>query len=493
MNNKSIIVNYLSSFLMLYVVLSFNIRAQNFGAAAICNINAVCEPDWCDQRRGVGLIYKLSNGIYVRSGTGSLVNNTRRDKRPYFLTANHIIDINMDNSISSSEQEIIDSLMIVFNYQSNECDPKTPLQEPDTIFFIIGATLIAHHSDGDFALLELNGRIPANYNTYFNGFRNSNEKPDNITMIHHPKSDIKKISFSDKKPKKTTAYLWEVKKWTTGTAETGSSGAPWFNQEKVIVGQQSRNRNDDKECTKKLESFGGRFDVQWDNIQLANRQLKFWLNPSSVSNSQITYISGDEPCKINYTFQNANDLHTSANVSHFGPVFPGDRTYNGVYECTNDITIGNNVTIQSGTSVILNAGNRIVALPGSKSELGSTFHAYIKGCLRGCDNGVGRYSDGNYENYEYEFGSENKEKEKEDYDNTQYSTRIYPNPSNGLFTIESQELINLQQIELYDIFGKCLQPVINQNGNALSLNLTGYAKGMYFIKIGTYSQKIVVE
>ncbi len=70
---------------------------------------------------------------------------------------------------------------------------------------------------------------------------------------------------------------------------------------------------------------------------------------------------------------------------------------------------------------------------------------------------------------------------------------IYPNPSNGLFTIESEEPINPQQIEVHDIFGKRIQPAVNQNGNALSLNLTGYSKGMYFIKIGIYSRKIMVE
>ncbi|CAG0990277.1 hypothetical protein FLAV_02264 [Flavobacteriales bacterium] len=70
---------------------------------------------------------------------------------------------------------------------------------------------------------------------------------------------------------------------------------------------------------------------------------------------------------------------------------------------------------------------------------------------------------------------------------------IYLNPSNGLFTIESEEPINPQQIEVYDIFGKRILPVINQNDNGLSLNLTSNAKGTYFIKIGTYSQKMVVE
>ncbi|NUM51835.1 MAG: T9SS type A sorting domain-containing protein, partial [Flavobacteriales bacterium] len=70
---------------------------------------------------------------------------------------------------------------------------------------------------------------------------------------------------------------------------------------------------------------------------------------------------------------------------------------------------------------------------------------------------------------------------------------INPNPSTGLFTIESQESINPQQIEVYDIFGKRVQPIINQKANALILNLTGNAKGMYFIKIGTYSQKVMVE
>lgn len=77
--------------------------------------------------------------------------------------------------------------------------------------------------------------------------------------------------------------------------------------------------------------------------------------------------------------------------------------------------------------------------------------------------------------------------------NTINKILIYPNPSTGIFTLESEEPINPQQIEVYDIFGKRIRPIVNPNGNILNINLSGHSKGMYFIKIGTYSQKIVVE
>ncbi len=77
--------------------------------------------------------------------------------------------------------------------------------------------------------------------------------------------------------------------------------------------------------------------------------------------------------------------------------------------------------------------------------------------------------------------------------NTIYSIHVYPNPSAGLFIIESKEVLNINNVEVYDIFGKRIQPLINQNGNVLSLNLIEHSKGMYFIKIGTYSKKLIIE
>jgi hypothetical protein len=89
----------------------------------------------------------------------------------------------------------------------------------------------------------------------------------------------------------------------------------------------------------------GRFDKSWQDGSSASERLRDWLNPS-YSTIHLLAISGDEPCKSSYTFINANDLHTSDNSTW------GTRTYNGLYTASGTITTGNNVTIQSGTSVV---------------------------------------------------------------------------------------------------------------------------------------------
>ncbi|NUM51647.1 MAG: T9SS type A sorting domain-containing protein [Flavobacteriales bacterium] len=141
-----------------------------------------------------------------------------------------------------------------------------------------------------------------------------------------------------------------------------------------------------------------------------------------------------------------------------------------------------NVILEPNTKVNAKAQERIYLKPGFHAKAGSYFRARIDpfcGNLR-----IGKDS--------VENETENLiEEERTKTDNN--NILINPNPSTGLFTIEGEEPINPQQIEVYDIFGKRVQPIINQKANALTLNLSGYAKGMYFIKIGTYSQKVMVE
>ena len=64
-------------------------------------------------------------------------------------------------------------------------------------------------------------------------------------------------------------------------------------------------------------------------------------------------------------------------------------------------------------------------------------------------------------------------------------TSIYPNPSNGLFSISGE---NIESIEVYDITGKL---VMQQQVNAdnATIDLTNYAKGIYTLK--TYTNSIV--
>ena len=63
------------------------------------------------------------------------------------------------------------------------------------------------------------------------------------------------------------------------------------------------------------------------------------------------------------------------------------------------------------------------------------------------------------------------------------SVTVYPNPTSGVVQIENGEW-RMENVEVYDAYGKLLFTV-EVNGNAAALDLTGYAKGTYFVKVTT--------
>lgn len=70
---------------------------------------------------------------------------------------------------------------------------------------------------------------------------------------------------------------------------------------------------------------------------------------------------------------------------------------------------------------------------------------------------------------------------------------VYPNPSNGMFTIENSNITN---IEVYDVTGKLVWQA-NSNSNITSIDLSNYAKGVYTMKAtandNVFVKKLIVE
>jgi len=466
---------------------------NKLGSSGACNINVFCPlgNGWCNERRSVALIVRLVATDFASICSGALVTNERRDSRPYFLTANHCLQQAPIN---------VNDWLFIFNYQSPTCpNPSGSLATP---FVIQGATLRANHEKSDFALLELTRRPPGNFNTFYAGWDNRNDKPQkNGRGIHHPSGDIKKISRYAKRPRKRTRLIsgtlvkmWKVKRWAEGTTEGGSSGSPLFSPDKLVVGQLYGGKAAcDGSGPNKKSDFYGRFDKSWDKKSGASNQLKPWLNPHGTGNFELAAMSGDEPCKTSYTFINANDLHTSVNIDGLNNIASaGTRTYNGVYEVTDQITASNNVTIQNGTSVEFNAGNLILLRPNFRAVEGCTFRARIEGCLRGCNTGVGKTG---YEE-DSPFVILSTDVMEEDYiakediiDETSVSERsnshstnfsIHPNPTNGKFTLtiagESKPTVYI-----YNTLGEIIYRT-KLVSSELVVDLSSNPKGIYYIK-----------
>jgi len=64
-----------------------------------------------------------------------------------------------------------------------------------------------------------------------------------------------------------------------------------------------------------------------------------------------------------------------------------------------------------------------------------------------------------------------------------FNVRVYPNPSNGDFVIESNEGI-ITEVNVFDITGRMIKRFENlQYERVIPVNLTGNAKGLYFLRI----------
>lgn len=224
-----------------YVYNDKSLKATGIGfhSSQWCMINVNCTEgqNWQKQKQGVALMkVKQANG-YWEYCTGSLINNTLEDKKPYFLTASHCFRVNS----AIPEQTIFN-----FNYESESCT--TPDIEPESNSQVGAEVLVQNllSGGGDGALLLIKNGIPDSWNPFFNGWDIRNEPAARGVVIHHPNGDIKKIT-TYKETIGTTQFqgsgelgalnaFWSVKYDGKSVTQGGSSGSPLFNQYGLIIG-----------------------------------------------------------------------------------------------------------------------------------------------------------------------------------------------------------------------------------------------------------------
>lgn len=255
----------------------FGSQERGYGDSGWCNINVNCPEgdDWQDQKRAAAMIL-LGNG--TRWCSGSMINNTAEDGTPYFLTANHC---------RGGENNWI----IMFNYESPGCENQDgPLNQ--TIQY---TTLRAFGSASDFALVELSEEPPAEYGVYYAGWSRVDEPHDWSVGIHHPRGDIKKISF-DHDPVTSSSWgsgppntHWRVGNWEEGTTEPGSSGSPLYDPQKRITGQL---HGGTASCSSITYDAYGKFALSWDLGNNPAGRLKDWLDPLETG---VEVLDGFDP------------------------------------------------------------------------------------------------------------------------------------------------------------------------------------------------------
>ena len=237
-----------------------------------CYNSIIGYPAWANESDAVALVI-INSGTSLC--TGSLLNNTAQDYRPYFLSAFHCIDISpRDGFISAAEQSVAENWAFRFQYKT--ADASTYITYNQAYFR-------AAWFNSDFALMELRQSINDNRITFL-GWNRAETVTGSTTCIHHPGGDLMKISFDNNQPiVESSANTYLSINFTNGGAEEGSSGAPLFDLNKHIIGQLHGGSGNGG-CPPIKVNFG-RFYNSWTGGGTPSTQLNAWLDPLHPNNT----------------------------------------------------------------------------------------------------------------------------------------------------------------------------------------------------------------
>ncbi|ASE63867.1 T9SS C-terminal target domain-containing protein [Chryseobacterium indologenes] len=326
-----------------------------YGEAGNCHKNVACDFTGTNDKsrniKSVGLMlypiykYGVKQSTYSATCSGNLMNNTKQDGTPYFLTAGHCIGYTAANNNINWSTELI----TLFNYEAKSCssngsDAPSSLSNNSTL----GCTVLAQSPEQslDYALLKLNGTTVglAQYKICYAGWdNNSSAYSVNMTNsygVHHPKGDVKKISLVQEvypvmsnQPILQSGLFgyygvpWPLNSqgtflqnsWRNGIVEKGSSGSPLFNSFDRLIGSLSTGSDPNIfNCgnTDIYNSTGNKLYTYYSRFSNNYYTMSAWLNPLGTSvqsigaycpntslqiGAPINVIIGPDPGPINPT------------------------------------------------------------------------------------------------------------------------------------------------------------------------------------------------
>jgi hypothetical protein len=273
---------------------------RGFGASGVaapksksCNMDVAClaaADPWWQTQRAVAVISVGGD----RFCSGSLVNDTARDRKMYFVTAAHC---GVDGGNAAS-------LVVYWNYRNSTC--RTPgsaasggTGDGTLTQFQTGATFRAANAASDFTLVELDDPPNPAFNLRWAGWDRSGGDtscpqgscyqcaPEALCAgIHHPHTDEKRITFSrqtiqpaswDDGPTTPgdSTHLWVHWDPTpvfppdpslpipAQATERGSSGSPLYDRDERFIGQLHGGSSACGQTGDGLSDLYGRFSVSW--------------------------------------------------------------------------------------------------------------------------------------------------------------------------------------------------------------------------------------
>jgi len=508
-----------------------------------CEVNVNCSPvgdSWQDEKDGVARIY-IVEGNSAGWCTGSLVNNTAQDCKPYFLTALHC-------GVNTSANNM-NSWRFYFRYESPNCNNPNSAGTLDD-HYITGCVRIADSDDGggnsgsDFLLVKLgnnnnetsvvNTLKSSSFSGYWNGWKAASSSTQGGAGIHHPAGDIKKISTFNGTTQSTSwgsagGSHWQMS-WSSnsnghGVTEGGSSGSPLFNNSGLIIGTLTGGSS---YCTNQTSpDLYGKMSFHWtSNGSANNERLKPWLDPT---NSNATTLNGSyDPCSgtgpgptpSDCDLQTNNILKVSLLTDDYG-----DETYMEITDSDGNVvwSEGNeNVAGNFGTGEFppaadptnplqnLTQYNWDVSLPGSDCYTFAIYDYYGDGLgasqweETNTDGNLQLKNNGNTTIYTIsaaDFGGS----ESIGVENTGGGTSgidvfasneilIYPNPAQTEIIIDaSNASSDYEQIKISDVRGKVIFETTLNTNKITVINLGDFASGIYHVKMDSSSGTTVKQ
>lgn len=263
-------------------------KGQHGDADGNCHIDVVC-PDAQPWQYPVKSVVCISITAYVPTEggwgsylcSGALVNNVRKDKTPYVLSAEHCVAANDQTH------------KFYFNYQRYECNGYNGFSG----YVANGGDIVARSgastttAKSDFLLLKITrnlNTLPWCDSLVFAGWDRSGAASVGAG-IHHPGGDWKKISFPQNVVTITSGNMankYFKVSWKTnpnkGVTEQGSSGSPLFNANQLIIGTLTSGSS---ACDYIYGTDNyGRMYYHWNNNNASNNanKLQPWLDPDNT-------------------------------------------------------------------------------------------------------------------------------------------------------------------------------------------------------------------
>jgi PKD repeat protein len=291
---------------------------DQIGNSVACMVNINCPEGgaWQDQKKGVAAtVQRIAGAAWLCSGT--ILNNTAKDRVPYFLTAYHCSEAN--GRVATVED--LNQWQFYFHFEHTGCDNSTPVAAYRTA---IGAQRLAAsdiNGGSDGLLLRLNTDIPDDWDVYFNGWNRSNTPMNSGVGIHHPRGDLKKISFVTAPATNDTwmsaegvgapdahwYVLWGTMNGKRGVTEGGSSGSPLFDENGLVVGSLSGgNGSTIDPCNTNTHSLYGKLWWHWDQSPNPDDHMSKYLDPIDLGVTTLEGMYSMQEISANFVASDTN-------------------------------------------------------------------------------------------------------------------------------------------------------------------------------------------